>query len=146
MTTTWILVANASLAKLYANHGPSKGLERVGEYLHPESREKALNLVSDRPGHYQGRGNGHGSYVPATDPKRHEAERFSLEIARMLDDGRTHGRYERLVLVASSPFIGLLKGCMSNPVAKLVTASVDKDYTSASDKELAGHLAQYVCL
>ena len=29
MTTTWILVANARNARLFANHGPDKGLELV---------------------------------------------------------------------------------------------------------------------
>jgi protein required for attachment to host cells len=49
MSTTWILVANASQAKLYANTGPKKGLKLVKDLKHPESREKASDLVSDRP-------------------------------------------------------------------------------------------------
>ena len=50
MAITWILVANASQAKLYANTGPKKGLALVKDLKHPESREKAADLVSDRPG------------------------------------------------------------------------------------------------
>ena len=73
MRNTWILVANASIARLYANHGPKKGLQLMKEMSHPESREKVSNLVSDRPGHNPGSGNGHGSFVPAADPKQHEA-------------------------------------------------------------------------
>jgi hypothetical protein len=38
MATTWILVANAAQAKLYANQGPNKGVELVKEFTHPESR------------------------------------------------------------------------------------------------------------
>ena len=62
MSITWILVANAAQAKLYANQGPNKGVKLVSEYAHPESREKGSDLVSDRPGHYQGHGNGRGSF------------------------------------------------------------------------------------
>ena len=48
--TTWILVANASLAKFYANAGPNKGLALMKEIRHPESRQKNSDLVTDRPG------------------------------------------------------------------------------------------------
>jgi len=51
MITTWILVANASTARLYVNHGAKKGMQLVKELFHPESRSKASNLVADRPGH-----------------------------------------------------------------------------------------------
>ena len=46
MAITWILVANASLAKLYANLGPNKGLTLVKELIHPESRQSERRLQS----------------------------------------------------------------------------------------------------
>jgi protein required for attachment to host cells len=146
MSTTWILVANAAQAKLYANQGPNKGVELVSEYVHPESREKGSDLVSDRPGHNQGHGNGRGAYIPQTDPKQNAAEHFARHLAGMLDEGRAHGRYERLVLAASSPFNGLLKQHLPVGVSKLLTASVDRDYTSAKERELPGLLAHCVVL
>ncbi len=66
MSITWILVANASAAHLYANYGPKKGLHKLKEFEHNASRGKAQDLVSDRPGHYNGHGSGHGSFIPAT--------------------------------------------------------------------------------
>lgn len=146
MSTTWILVANASNARLYANHGPMKGMQLVKELAHPESREKASNLVSDRPGHNPGAGNGHGSFVPATDPKHNEAERFAQELAREMDHGRTANSYQRAILVAAPAFLGLIKSSLNNHVSKLVSESVEKDYTKATEKELAGHLANVVFL
>ncbi len=50
MSITWIMVANASQAKLFAHHGPKRGLELIKELMHPQSREKTSNLVSDRSG------------------------------------------------------------------------------------------------
>jgi len=146
MSTTWILIANAAQAKLYANLGPNKGVELVNEYVHPESREKGSELVSDRSGHNQGHGNGRGSYVPQTGPKQNAAEHFARDLAGMLDEGRSHGRYERLILAASSPFIGLLKQHLPLGVSKLITASVDRDYTGASERELPQLLAHCVVL
>jgi protein required for attachment to host cells len=146
MATIWILVANASHAKLYANQGPNKGVELVGEYEHPESREKGSDLVSDRPGHNPGHGNGHGSYVPHMDPKQNAADHFARHLAGMLEEGRVKGHYERLILAASSPFNGMLKQHLPGSVAKLLTGSVDRDYTSAGARELPGLLADLAVL
>jgi protein required for attachment to host cells len=146
MATTWILVANAAQAKLYANQGPNKGVELVSEYSHPESREKGSELVSDRPGRNRGHGNGHGSYVQHMDPKENAADHFARHLAAMLEEGRAKGLYERLILAASAPFHGLLKQHLPSGVNKLVTGSVDKDYTSASERELPGLLADFAVL
>jgi protein required for attachment to host cells len=142
MSITWIMVANASQAKLFVNHGPNKGLQLVKELAHPESREKAANLVSDRVGNYAGS----GSYAQPTDPKQHEAERFALEIAHELEHGRVSNAYERIILVASAPFLGLLNSRLSQQVQQKVSESINKDYTHLPVKELSGHLANVVFL
>ena len=146
MSTTWILVANASSARLYSNQGPKKGLQFVKQFDHPESREKASDLVSDRPGHNQGAGGGHGSFVPATDPKQNEAERFALELSKDLDQGRGANSYGRLILVASNPFMGMLNSRLSSHVRALVSETIEKDYTRATEKELGGHLEHCIYL
>ncbi len=144
MPTTWIMVANASQAKLFANHGPNKGLHFVKELSHPESREKTSNLVSDRSGSHTG--TGHGAFVQATDPKHHEAERFAQEVTRELDDGRLNNAYDRLILVASSPFMGLVNSRLPELVRSKLSEIIDKDYTRLPIKDLAGHLQSYVYL
>ncbi|HNQ03565.1 MAG TPA: host attachment protein [Thiobacillaceae bacterium] len=143
MSVTWIMVANASQARLFANHGPKRGLELVREFTHPESREKTSNLVSDRLG---AMGMGHGAFIQSTNPKHHEAERFAQEVARELDAGRVKRAYDRLILVASSPFMGLMNASLPGQVRSKVSESIDKDYTRLPVKELAGHLEQVVYL
>lgn len=144
MSITWIMVANASQAKLFANHGPKKGLQFIKELVHPESREKTSNLVSDRSG--SNVGTGHGAFVQATDPKHHEAERFAQELSRELDDGRLNNAYDRLILVASAPFMGLVNSRLPESVRSKLSEIIDKDYTRLPIKELAGHLESYVYL
>lgn len=146
MSTTWILVSNASSGKILRNTGPNKGLEMVREFDHPQSREKNADLVTDRPGHNQGHGNGHGSYVPQTTPKEHEADVFALELARELEAGRVGKEYDRLVLVAPPAFLGQLNQRLNDPVRVLVSDKLEKDYTRATNKELAEHLSSCVCL
>lgn len=146
MSTTWILISNASSGKILRNTGPNKGLEVVKEFEHPQSREKNANLVTDRPGHNPGAGNGHGSFVPATTPKEHEADIFALELARELDSGRVENQYTRLVLVAPPAFLGQLNQRLNDPVKALVSDKLEKDYTRATNKELAQHLSSCVCV
>ena len=146
MGNTWILVANASKAHLFLNTGPRKGLRKLKEFDHAASREKASRLVTDRPGHNKSHGNGHGAYVPQTDPKQHEAQHFAMELARVLDHGRATNEYQRLILVAPPAFMGLLKGHLDAHVLNLVTDSFEKDYTKVPERELSGHLEQCIYL
>ena len=146
MIITWILVANASTAHLYANHGPKKGLKKLKEFEHTASRDKGSDLASDRPGHYNGHGNSHGSFMPATDPKQNEARHFALELAKELDHGRTANSYQRLILVASAPFMGLINGNLDSHVKTLVSDSFEKDYTKSSKKQLTRHLENCIYL
>lgn len=146
MANTWILVANAANAVLYLNDGPGKGLTKLRDLAHEQSRKKGTELVSDRPGHNPGHGTGRGAYEPAMAPKDIEADRFALELARELDAGRVQHAFERLVLVAAPQFMGRLKHHLDGHVQQLVTASIEKDYLRATPKELAVHLADHVFL
>ena len=146
MATTWILVANASQAKLYANTGPKKGLKLLKDLKHPESREKASDLVSDRPGQMHSPGNGHRASQPKTDPKTNEARHFAQELAKELNHARSSGQVGRLILVAQPAFMGLINEKLDGQTASLVSDRFEKDYTKSSEKELAGHLERCIFL
>lgn len=144
--TTWILVANSSLAKLYANRGPKKGLTLLKELNHPESRQKNADLVTDRSGFMQSAGNGHGARQPQTEPKQYEAHNFALELAGELNQGRTTNQMQRIILVAPPAFMGLINSAMDGQTSQLVSDRFEKDYTKTLPKDLAGHLESCIFL
>jgi protein required for attachment to host cells len=146
MSITWILVANASAACLYANYGPRKGLQKLREFRHDPSRGRRIDLVSDRPGHNHSNGNGRGAYIPATDPKRYEAQSFASRLAKELEHGRKTNSYQRLILVVSTPFIGLVNGNLGSHVRRLVSNTFERDYTRASEKYLTRQLESCIYL
>ena len=148
MAITWILVANASLAKLYANLGPNKGLTLVKELIHPESRQKNSELVSDRSGAMSagGGGGGGGSMQPQTLPKQHEAKVFAQEIAQALYQGRTLNAFKRAIIVAPPAFMGMLNTVIDGPTAQLISERFEKDYTKCSEPELNERLASAIFL
>ncbi|MDX5411130.1 MAG: host attachment protein [Thauera sp.] len=146
MAITWILVANASLAKLYANLGPNKGLTLVKELIHPESRQKNGDLVSDRAGAMGSVGSGGGSMQPQTLPKQHEAKIFAQELAQALYQGRTSNAFKRAILIAPPAFMGLLNSVIDGPTAQLITDRFEKDYTKTPENELGERLGSAIFL
>ena len=146
MAITWILVANASLAKLYENLGPNKGLKLVKELIHPESRQKNGELVSDRSGAMAMTGSGGGSMQPQTMPKQHEAMVFAQEIAQALYQGRTSNAFKRAIVVAPPAFMGLLNAVIDGPTAQLITDRFEKDYTKTPENELGERLGSTIFL
>ena len=138
MTTTWVMVANASQARFFSSTGPQRRLQLIKELAHPESREKTSDLVSDRSGSRSG--TGHGSFIQATDPKHHEAELFAQELTRELEYGLETKAYDRLILVASAPFVGLVNNHLPGQVRSRLSESIGKDYTRLPERDLTEQL------
>jgi len=138
---TWVVVANSSRARLFESRGPGGSLALLREFEHPESRAKGGELVSDRPGHTatdQGR---RTALDPDTEPKRVAQEQFARELGHALEQGRVQNRYAGLVLVASAPFLGILRAELPDGVKKQVREAIDKDYTALVERELAAQLS-----
>ena len=144
MLITRLMVANASQAKFFSNTGPQRELQLIKELAHPESREKTSNMVSDRSGSRNG--TGHGAFTQATDPKHHEAERFAQEVTRELEYGLAKKAYDRLILVASAPFVGLVNHHLPGQVRSKLSESIDKDYTRLPTPELTAQIRNHVLL
>ena len=140
MAITWILVANASLARLYANFGPKQGLKLVKELVHPESRMKNAELSSDRAGQMQASASGHGAREQQTPPKLNAAKHFAQTLAKELYLGRSRNEFARAILVAPPAFMGMLNANLDGPTSQMVTDRLEKDYTKSSEPALRDHL------
>lgn len=141
---TWVLVANASEARIFGTEKIGNPMECMKEFNHPESRDKGMDLTSDRPGHYQSKGTGHGAFVESTDPKEYEAERFAAELAKELENGRTNNAYRKLVVVAAPHFHGLINSQLDEHTRAMVVNDIQKDFTDCDVNELPERLKQYM--
>lgn len=142
MDNTWVLVANASEAHLYATERIGKDMTILKDFAHPESRAKGATLVSDRPGSIRGRGSNASTRGEPDEAKHFEAERFASELAEELDQGRTAKAYRRLVLVAAPHFYGLLKAQLTEHTLAMVENHINKDYTDCDVRELPERLKE----
>jgi protein required for attachment to host cells len=147
---TWILVADASRARLFQHELFGSPLKQLQEWDHQPSRARNQDLASDRPGRVMqshaapGRGGSRSGIEPDLPPKEVEQEHFARALAAILDKGRGDNAYRRLVLVASPSFLGTLRRVVDEQVHKHIVASVDKDYTAFSPKELELYLGSVI--
>jgi len=137
MNRYWILIADAAQAKLFAKANRTKPLELIEAFEHPQSREKRQALTSDRPGHYQSKGTGHGALVDASDPKIYQAEQFAKQLAVTLNEGYLNKSFRELVLAAPPKFYGMLNKHISKQVSANIATVLAKDYTQTPDRELS---------
>jgi protein required for attachment to host cells len=143
MKRNWLLVANAARARVLEETDEPGRYAHVADLAHPQSRMKSEQLGEDRARHVEGVGHGLGSaaYQPRTDPHEREHDRFAREVATALNDGVAQGRCAGLTLVASDPFLGLVKSHLDRQSRKLVLHTVAHDYTHLRDEELARCIA-----
>lgn len=141
---TWILVADASRARLFSTAGKIAAWSLRREFSHPESSAKGREIMSDKAGRVQQRvADGNRSAAgPPTSPKETEARHFAHELAATLEKEFGRNAYSRLVLVAPPHFLGILRGCLTSPVAKSVVTTVDKDLTHLNDRDLPDRLRE----
>ena len=141
---TWILIANAAEAEVYAiRDADLTGLKKPEwRATHRKSRAKGCELVSDRPGRGRGAMTMHGAFVlqPRSAPKLVEAEHFADQLAAKLATACKQRRFDLLALVAPPHFLGLLTDRLGAQVLKWVVARLHKDLVHLEPRELATHL------
>jgi protein required for attachment to host cells len=152
--STWILVCDASRARLLEEKTKGNGFSVLESFEHPESRARVRDLMADAAGRKPvgpvpaGRNGGPSAAygrpgaAPDTDPKEVEAVKFARELAGVLEKGLNDHAYQHLVIVAPPHFLGTMKGTVSTQVEKHLEVTIDKDFAGLELPELTKHLHQ----
>ena len=152
MTTTWIIAADSSRARILQVMDREGRLAEVEDFVNPEGRAHDRDLVEDGHPRWSGHGGmgkpgGHSTSGPGSDrqetsPTEHAVEVFAKHIGDYLDKARTAHRYDRLHLVAPPKFLGQLRKGLGKEVEKLVTSELPKDLSWLNERELEKRLLQ----
>jgi len=130
MKTRWIVVADASRARVISMVDRAMNLTVEHEVNHPESRLRTQELVTTESGRLDKGGRGILSAMdPHTDPHEEEAKRFAAKVAELLNGGVAHDAFQSLTLIAPAHFLGLLKVALSAQANKRLDACIAKDHT-----------------
>jgi protein required for attachment to host cells len=141
MSKTWVVVADSSKAKFFAMESKIKPLREIEEMTHAEGRLRAQDEVTDRQGGIAGgHGQGDHTFEAPTDVRHHEAVRFAKQIGDKLEQGRTGGSFDDLILVAPPGFLGVLRQSLNSQTLKLVSKSVDKHLIAQNEAAIREHI------
>ncbi len=134
---TWILVADGSRARLFAQERPDDGrLLELQSWANPAARLRAESLAVRNLGRVSKGHTGTVSFVPKTSLKQREHDRFAHELAQHLADGVRGGHCESLVLIASNSMLGSIRHALPVQAAKRVHWSAPVDLTRLDGREL----------
>lgn len=135
---SWVVVADASLARILVNDGPGHGFTVQREF--DNEVKKSGDILSDRPGSTNDRKGYAKHATQPPDQVREQKRRFARDIARALDDARKQNEFVRLYLVAPPQLLGELRSELTPELAKMVAGELNKDLTKVALHDLAGHL------
>ena len=144
---TWILVADAATARIFSahkarlfqDHKDGKDLTLISEHQHTDSRKTDQELVSDKNGKF-----GYATFQQETDPKRHAEDCFAMELAKVLNTGREANHFQDMICIAPPAFMGMINKHLPATVSRLVSLSIEKDYTRHTPKDLVQNLQDYL--
>ncbi|TNE94605.1 host attachment protein [Porticoccus sp.] len=142
---TWVLVADASRARIFNTAGSKEPLVEVKSMLHGESRLKVSELVSDQPGRQSG-SNPSGSHGVAEKSaiKEQERDTFARELSDLLALGREQDHFRKLYLVAPSQMLGALHKHLNKNVKAALQGEFDLKLVKASNEDIRNHLPEYL--
>ncbi len=140
MDRTWVVVANAGGARLFATSHPPRPLKEVATLENPAARLHEGELVSDRRGRIGELGRPTDSYQPAQPPKDRLYEDFARRVGERIEIGRRQGEFERLVLIAPPDFLGKLRAQLKGATRRLVVREETRDLYAADEPVLRSYV------
>jgi hypothetical protein len=129
----WILVANASHARVFERTSFTEPLVEVTDWLHPESRMPASETERSPLGHSEA---GRAGLAPRSDLKHLHRSEFAATLAKYFHDAVLNHRVNALALFVSNPFMGALLSHLDAAVQHTLVAQHVLDLTSLNVTEL----------
>ena len=137
---TWVLLADASRAKLFEMRGLEKPV-LFRELEHRESREQGRDLIGNRPNASQHHleGDTRARWSPGS-LRTVESERFARELTALLEKARAENAFDELVVSAPPHLLGELRGQFSKALMEQVVKTDARRWVDARPEELLSGL------
>jgi protein required for attachment to host cells len=140
---TWVVLANARVANVYAHMGPGNGLTAVGD----QSRHAPeIPMPRDKAGVGHSIGGPGVSAVAQKSPKEMAENRFAKEVIDGLSEARRRKRFDRLVLIAGPHMMGLLRANLNGPLSAVLIGEIPKDLSAQPLGDIETHLGELIAV
>lgn len=141
----WVLVADATQARLFSTGSSKEPLTELRDMLHNEGRSKISELVSDQAGKHSGTGMaGSHDMENKQDIKDRERDIFARQICSALEVSREQKQFHRLYLMAPSHMLGALHKHLGKAVKEAVAEEFDLLVVKASPEVIRDHLPDHL--
>ncbi|MFP4244331.1 MAG: host attachment protein [Ectothiorhodospira sp.] len=141
----WVVVADASRARIFSADKSFSTLVEEEDLSHPEARLHAQELETERMGRaFDSTGEGRHALSREAPPKKQEALRFARELCDRLNTARATRRFDKLYIIAAPAFLGILRNCMDDTTQKSVAATVDKNLAAHDVEEIRRQLPRFL--
>ena len=136
-----VVVADSSRARVLIADSDSSPLVDYKDLVHPESRLREQDLVSDGSGS-EGDSGGYGRHSMGHEKtaQQKQAADFAHELGRELERVRAEGGLFRIYLVAPPKFLGHLRSAINKQCTALVSGEIGKDLVKHSIEDIRAHL------
>jgi len=136
-----VLVADGSRARFLRAEDGGSPLTETADFVHPESRLRQQDLVSDGSGSGRDSG-GYGLHSMGHENEAHrrQQETFARELCNEIDRLRGAGDLHRIYLVAPPGFLGHLRAALGKQSTELIAGEVGKELIAGSLDDIRSHL------
>lgn len=146
--TTWILVCDAVRSKLFSVELREKAWKLIHQFEHPEGRQQSRDMEDSAPPGRMQQGRTMGGRRTALRAahlaeRSAEAARYAHQLSSYLEEAWLR-KYDKLVLVSTPHFLGVVHGDSGRQTAKHLMATVDKDFGDLDDSEISKRLIDTV--
>lgn len=145
MKNTWVVVADASRARIFAASKNLSVFDEVTTLAHPASRMHEQEMTSDLPGRsFDSSGDGRHAMGQTEDPKAHQHDVFARQVSDHIEELCQQDTTAKLILIAAPKTLGLLRQHLSDSTRNKITQEVDKDLTQHSVQDIKDHLPDFL--
>ena len=137
--SVYVIVADSARARILSGEAGSGSLIEINDLVHPESRLRQQDLVSDASGSEAG-GFGNHSMGHEKSAKDRAAHDFARQVVLEVEQIHKSGELGRLYLVAAPRFLGMLREHLGKSCRDLVSGEIDKDLVQHGIDEIRAHL------
>lgn len=143
MGKTWVVVGNRVRARMLEISEDRREIKELGDFVNPSGRVAAASRGENRPPRVMD-STGHARHAiePQTTPADKSGAQFARQLSTLLEDGRVHGQFDALALVATPRFLGQLRAQLSPALEGTVCFTLSRDMTRSTPEGVRRALAE----
>jgi protein required for attachment to host cells len=141
---TWILVADASRARIFTADKARSPLNEIRTLTSPEARLHEGDLITDKGGRDRNPGTGAHGFNTDDLHKHENAERFASQVCHELESARNSGGFRKLYVVAAPGFLGMLRRHQSAALRGMVAGEIDKNLATQDPATIRKSLPDFL--